>query len=55
MLVARQVIAQGPPAEVLTAEFLLATFGVALHGLAHHDHHDLVITQEPHGHDHDHH
>ncbi|MCU1345674.1 MAG: znuC [Acidimicrobiia bacterium] len=55
LLLARQVIAQGSPGEVLTAEHLLATFGVALHGLEHADHHDLMITEEPHGHDHDHH
>jgi len=54
MLVARRVIAQGSPAEVLTAEHLLATFGVVLHGLEHLDHRDLVLTEEPHGHDHDH-
>jgi ABC-type Mn2+/Zn2+ transport system ATPase subunit len=50
MLVAGRLVAEGPPDEVLTAEHLLATFGVALarvDGFS-------MVTETHHGHDHDH-
>ncbi|MEN9804929.1 MAG: hypothetical protein RIS41_1776 [Actinomycetota bacterium] len=48
MLLAGRVVADGPPAVVLTPENLLATFGV---GLTHVDGR-LVVTEHTHDHDH---
>ena len=53
MLLARRVVAQGSPTEVLTPENLLATFGIALRAVEHIGHTDLLETEAPHGHIHD--
>jgi ABC-type Mn2+/Zn2+ transport system ATPase subunit len=52
VLLAGRPVASGPPAEVLTAERLLAAFGIALAAVAHEGHHDLVAAESPHAHDH---
>jgi ABC-type Mn2+/Zn2+ transport system ATPase subunit len=54
LLLARRVVAQGDPADVLTADHLLETFGIALRSVRHADHDDLIRTEEPHEHEHDH-
>ncbi len=54
LLLAGRVVAQGTPDEVLTAEHLLDTFGIALRSVRHDDHDDLILTEEPHEHDHGH-
>ena len=54
LLLAGRIVAQGTPAQVLTAEHLLASFGIALQGVDHGEHRDLIVTEEPHGHGHDH-
>jgi ABC-type Mn2+/Zn2+ transport system ATPase subunit len=54
LLLAGRVVAQGAPADVLTAEHLLDTFGIALRSVPHADHDDLILTEEPHDHDHPH-
>ena len=54
LLLAGRVVAQGTPDEVLTAEHLLDTFGIALRSVRHADHDDLILTEEPHEHDHGH-
>jgi ABC-type Mn2+/Zn2+ transport system ATPase subunit len=53
ILLARRVVAQGPSAQVLTADNLLTTFGIALAGLDHAGHQDLLLSEEPHAHSHD--
>ncbi|MDX6555437.1 MAG: hypothetical protein QOD86_1632 [Miltoncostaeaceae bacterium] len=51
LLLAGHVVAFGPPAEVITREALLATFGLALSATAE----EGVLAMDPgHGHDHDH-
>ena len=52
LLVARRLIADGPPADVLTSDNLLATFGVGLTKV----HDQFVVTEHHHhdGHLHDH-
>lgn len=50
MLVARRVVADGPPSEVLTPDNLLETFGLGLSRIGDR----LVVTEHLHGHDHDH-
>lgn len=52
LLLAGRVVAQGAPDDVLTAEHLLDTFGIALRSVRHADHDDLILTEEPHEHDH---
>lgn len=54
LLLAGRIVAQGTPAQVLTAEHLLASFGIALQGIDHGAHQDLIVTEEPHAHGHDH-
>jgi ABC-type Mn2+/Zn2+ transport system ATPase subunit len=54
LLLAGRVVAQGAPADVLTAEHLLDTFGIALRSVRHADHDDLILTEEPHDHEHGH-
>ena len=54
LLLAGRIVGQGAPEHVLTAEHLLDAFGIALHGVDHGSHRDLVTTEEPHGHPHDH-
>lgn len=49
VLLAQRVVASGPPTAVLTAENLLDAFGVALQPLGP----GLVLSEEPHTHDHD--
>lgn len=51
LLLAGRVVARGRPSEALTAEHLLAAFGIALAGLDHGGHHDLIPTDHPHAHD----
>ncbi|MDQ1287074.1 MAG: hypothetical protein QG622_639 [Actinomycetota bacterium] len=50
ILLARRVIATGPPAEVLSAERLMDAFGIALRRVEHGDHDDLLVPQIPHAH-----
>jgi hypothetical protein len=45
--------AQGPR-QVLNTARLLETFGITLQGIQHDDHHDFVIGEMPHGHEHGH-
>jgi len=47
MLLARRVVAYGPPQEVLTAEALLQTFGIVITG----DKKRLAVIEDRHGHD----
>jgi ABC-type Mn2+/Zn2+ transport system ATPase subunit len=54
LLLAGRVVAQGAPADVLTAEHLLDTFGIALRSVRHTDHDDLILTEAPHEHEHGH-
>jgi ABC-type Mn2+/Zn2+ transport system ATPase subunit len=54
VLLSRRVVAQGAPADVLTADNLLTTFGIALVGLEHHGHQDLLHSEQPHAHEHGH-
>jgi ABC-type Mn2+/Zn2+ transport system ATPase subunit len=54
LLLNRRVVAHGTPAEVLTGDRLLETFGIALQGVEHGDHRDLVHGEHPHGHDGEH-
>lgn len=54
MLLNRRIIAQGAPQDVLNTSMLLQTFGITLQGIQHDDHHDFVIGEMPHGHDHGH-
>ncbi len=55
LLLNRRVVAHGVPADVLTADRLLETFGIALQGVEHGDHRDLVHGEHPHGHEGEHH
>lgn len=48
MLLAQRVVAYGSPEEVLVADHLLETFGIALRSVDR----TLLTTEEPHGHDH---
>jgi ABC-type Mn2+/Zn2+ transport system ATPase subunit len=50
VLLAGRVVASGSPGDVLGAERLLETFGIALRGLGE----GLVLTEQAHGHEHDH-
>ncbi|MGE0881766.1 MAG: metal ABC transporter ATP-binding protein [Acidimicrobiia bacterium] len=54
LLLAHRVVAAGPPHVVLTAENLLSAFGIALAGLDHLGHQDLIHSDDPHAHDHAH-
>jgi ABC-type Mn2+/Zn2+ transport system ATPase subunit len=54
VLLAGRIVANGTPAQVLTAENLLDAFGIALQSVEHDSHRDLIATEEPHGHHHDH-
>jgi ABC-type Mn2+/Zn2+ transport system ATPase subunit len=54
MLLAGRIVAQGPPSDVLTADHLLDAFGIVLQSVDHQSHRDLIITEHPHAHDHDH-
>ena len=53
LLLNRRIVAQGPPSEVLNADRLLETFGIALQGIEHGTHRDFMIGERPHGHDHE--
>jgi ABC-type Mn2+/Zn2+ transport system ATPase subunit len=55
LLLNRRVVAHGRPEDVLNADRLLETFGIALQGVGHGDHRDLVHGEHPHGHDGEHH
>ena len=48
LLLAQRVVAYGSPEEVLVADHLLETFGIALRSVDR----TLLTTEEPHGHDH---
>lgn len=48
ILLAGRVVAAGPPTQVLSAERLMAAFGVALRAVHHDDHDDLVAEHVPH-------
>lgn len=50
ILLAGRVVAAGPPADVLSAERLMAAFGIALRAVHHGDHDDLVAEHVPHSH-----
>lgn len=50
MLLARRVIAQGPPTQVLRADRLMEAFGIALRAVHHEEHDDLIAPHTPHGH-----
>lgn len=50
ILLAGRVVAAGPPAEALSAERLMAAFGIALRAVHHDDHDDLLADQVPHSH-----
>lgn len=52
VLLAGRVVAAGTPRQVLTAESLLAAFGIALHAVRHEEHEDLLAQHVPHAHDH---
>ncbi|MEX1106844.1 MAG: metal ABC transporter ATP-binding protein [Ilumatobacteraceae bacterium] len=54
VLLAGRIVAQGTPQQVLTADHLLDAFGIALQSVEHQSHRDLIITEQPHGHGHDH-
>jgi ABC-type Mn2+/Zn2+ transport system ATPase subunit len=47
MLLARRVVALGPPQQVLTSEALLETFGIVVTGAKH-----FTVIESVHGHDH---
>jgi ABC-type Mn2+/Zn2+ transport system ATPase subunit len=48
ILLAGRVVAAGAPADVLSAERLMAAFGIALRAVPHGDHEDLVAEHVPH-------
>lgn len=50
ILLAGRVVASGTAQDVLSAERLMAAFGIALHAVRHEDHDDLVAPQVPHSH-----
>ena len=50
VLLAGRVVAAGRPADVLTAEHLMAAFGIALRAVQHAGHDDLVASHIPHAH-----
>jgi ABC-type Mn2+/Zn2+ transport system ATPase subunit len=50
ILLARRVVASGPPAEVLNADRLMEAFGIALRRVEHGDHDDLIEPHIPHAH-----
>ena len=47
---ARRVIAYGKPSDVLNADRLLEAFGIALRGIHHEGHEDLLAPEHPHAH-----
>ena len=50
ILLARRVIAYGKPSDVLNADRLLEAFGIALRGIHHEGHEDLLAPEHPHAH-----
>jgi ABC-type Mn2+/Zn2+ transport system ATPase subunit len=50
ILLAGRVVAYGLPRDVLNADRLLEAFGIALRGIPHNGHQDLLSPQDPHGH-----
>ena len=50
ILLAGRVVASGPPSQVLIADQLLDAFGIALAGVEHGDHQDLLAPEQSHGH-----
>jgi energy-coupling factor transporter ATP-binding protein EcfA2 len=50
VLLAQRVVASGPPAEVLTPDNLLETFGVALQAVQHLGHTDVLAPEAAHAH-----
>jgi iron complex transport system ATP-binding protein len=50
ILLAGRAIAYGKPREVLSADRLLDSFGIALRDIPHEEHQDLLAPEHPHAH-----